>query len=147
MYSKARLFIFIRNKILKKKKKTDTKKNPREGGGGGLNVGSEGCHDQDRIFHGIFFFIFAHYMYQVLYVHVHIYYSIYKNCYWRGYGGPPPELFLVIFIQNGAILGNSNGYTCLDIMPQQEGRLPVYLIRDVQYKVIYINLIHCICRH
>ena len=50
-----------------------------------------------------------------------------------GYWGPPPELFLVIFIQNGAILGNSNGYTCLDIMPQQEGWLPIYLIRDVQY--------------
>ena len=65
----------------------------------------------------------------------------------RGYWGPPPELFLVIFIQNGAILGNSNGYTCLDIMQQQEGRLPIYLIRDVQYIVIYINLIHCICRY
>ena len=32
----------------------------------------------------------------------------------------------------------SNWYTCLDIMPQQEGRLPIYLIRDVQYIVIYI---------
>ena len=61
--------------------------------------------------------------------------------------GPLPELFFVIFIQNGAILGNSNGYTCLDIMPQLEGRLPIYLIRDVQYIVIYINLIHCICRY
>ena len=59
-------------------------------------------------------------------------------------GGPPPELFLVIFIQNAAILGNSNGYTCLDIMPQQEGRLPIYLIRDIQYIVIYINLIHIV---
>ena len=58
-YTKARLFIIIRNKILKKqknknkKKKTDTNP-PREGGG--QNVGSEGCHDQDRIFHGIFFY-------------------------------------------------------------------------------------------
>ena len=54
-------------------KKTQTQPPPpkRERGGGGVqNVGSEGCQDQDRIFHGIFF-IFAHY--QVL------------------YGGPPPE--------------------------------------------------------
>ena len=60
---------------------------------------------------------------------------------------PQNYFFSKIFIQNGAILGNSNGYTCLDIMPQQEGRLPIYLIRDVQYIVISINLIHCICRY
>ena len=36
------------------------------------------------------------------------------------------------------------GTPCLDIMPQQEGRLPIYLIRDVHYIVIYINLIHTI---
>ena len=59
----------------------------------------------------------------------------------------PQKFFLVIFIQNGAILGNSNGYTCLDIMPQQEGMLSIYLIRDVQFIVIYIHLIHCICRY
>ena len=58
-YTKARLFIFIRNKILKKqkkkkKKKPDTKKPKR--GGGDQNVGSEGCQDQDSIFHGIFFY-------------------------------------------------------------------------------------------
>ena len=70
--TKARLFTFILKKA--KKKKNQTQKNPREGGkGGGQNVGSDGCLDQERIFHGIFF-IFAHY--QVLYVHVHIYYSI-----------------------------------------------------------------------
>ena len=43
--------------------------------------------------------------------------------------GSSPIIFLVIFIQNGAILGSSYWYTCLDIMPQQEGRLPIYLIR------------------
>ena len=47
--------------------------------------------------------------------------------------------FFSIFIQNGAILGNSNGYTCLDIIPQQVGSLPIYLIRDVQYIVIYTH--------
>ena len=61
------------------------------------------------------------------------------------WGTSPRSIFLVIFIQNGAILGNSNGYTCLDIMPQQEGRLPIYLIIDVQYIVIYIHLRHCMC--
>ena len=35
-----------------------------------------------------------------------------------GSGGLPPEHFLVIFIQNGAILGNINGYMWLDIMSQ-----------------------------
>ena len=30
-------------------------------------------------------------------------------------GGPPPENFLVIFMQNGAILSNTNGYMRLDI--------------------------------
>ena len=39
-----------------------------------------------------------------------------------GVWGPPPENFLVIFIQNGAILDNTYGYICLDIMPQKEGR-------------------------
>ena len=69
-----------------------------------------------------------------------IYIIISKRIVIEGGMGPPPELFLVIFIQNGAILANSNGYTCLDIMPQQEGRLPIYLIRDVQYIVIYIYI-------
>ena len=44
----------------------------------------------------------------------------------KGGLGSLSNKFLVIFIQNGAILGNSNGYICLDIMPQQEGRLPIY---------------------
>ena len=35
-----------------------------------------------------------------------------------GSGGLPPEIFLVIFIQNGAILDNTNEYKCLDNMPQ-----------------------------
>ena len=35
-----------------------------------------------------------------------------------GSGGPPPEKNSVIFIQNGAILDNTNGYKCLDIMPK-----------------------------
>ena len=37
--------------------------------------------------------------------------------------GSSPRKILVIFVQNGAILGNTNGYSymCLDIMPQQEG--------------------------
>ena len=70
---KARLIIFIRNKFWKSKKTEKRHKKTREGGGG-QNVDSEGCQDQDRIFHGIFFLIFAYY--QVQYVHVHIYYSI-----------------------------------------------------------------------
>ena len=40
----------------KKKEKNDKKKTKR---GGAQNVGSEGCQDQDRIFHGIFF-LFLH---------------------------------------------------------------------------------------
>ena len=63
---------------------------------------------------------------------------------------PPPPKILVIFIQNCAILGNSNGYIFLDIMPQKEGRLPIYLNRDVQYEYNYsdINpLIDCMCRY
>ena len=41
--------------------------------------------------------------------------------------GVLPIIYVVIFTQNGAILGNSNGYICLDIMPQKEGRLHIYL--------------------
>ena len=37
-----------------------------------------------------------------------------------GFRGPPPEKLLVIFMQNGAILGNTNGYICLDIMAKQQ---------------------------
>ena len=37
--------------------------------------------------------------------------------------GPPPELFLAVFIQNGAILCNNDGYIYQDIMKQQEDRL------------------------
>ena len=40
--------------------------------------------------------------------------------------GELPRNFLAIFIQNGAILSNSKGYICLDIMPQQEDSLPIY---------------------
>ena len=41
--------------------------------------------------------------------------------------GPSPRNVLVIFIQNGAILGYSNGYISLNIKHQQEHRLPIYL--------------------
>ena len=135
--SKARLFIFIRNKILKKqKKKKETRHNPPPQEKGGSECWFRRVPGPGQDFPWDFYLIFARY--QVLYVHVHIYYSIWQNCYWRGYWGPPPKLFLVFFIQNGVVLGNSNWYTCLDIMPQQEGRLPIYLIRDVQYIVLYI---------
>ena len=55
-----------------------------------------------------------------------------------GSGCPPPEKTLVIFVRNGGILGNTNGYICLDIMPRQEGRLTIsetyfYFNRDSQY--------------
>ena len=78
-YTKARLFIFIRNKILKKQKKNNNNNNrhhPKKKAkrGGEQNVCSEGFQDLDRIIHGISFLIFAHN--QVQYVHVHIYYSI-----------------------------------------------------------------------
>ena len=46
----------------------------------------------------------------------------------------PKASSLVIFMQNGASLGNNYAYMCLDIMPQQEGTLPskhIYLNRDV----------------
>ena len=33
---------------------------------------------------------------------------------------------------------------CMDIMPQQEGRLPIYLNRDVYSDDMYV-LIHCMC--
>ena len=46
---------FYSQQNFEKEKKNRHKKIPREGGG--LNVGSEGCHDQDRIFHGIFLFL------------------------------------------------------------------------------------------
>ena len=57
--------------------------------------------------------------------------------------------FFVIFMQIGAILGNSNGYICLDIIPQQEGRLPIYLNGDehlYSFSDIY-PFIHCMCRY
>ena len=41
-------------------------------------------------------------------------------------GVHPRIFFLVIFIQNGAILGYANGYMCLDIMSQKESRLPIF---------------------
>ena len=43
-----------------------------------------------------------------------------------GSGGPPRIFFLVIFVRKDVILGNTNGYICLDIMPQQEGKLTVF---------------------
>ena len=49
--------------------------------------------------------------------------------------GAPKNFFLVIFIQNGAILGNANGYMCLDIMAQKESRLPIFEFRCTVYSV------------
>ena len=57
----------------------------------------------------------------------------------------PPVFFCVIFIQNGAILGNTNGYMCLDIESQKEGRLPIFELRCTVYSVY--QLIHCMCRY
>ena len=41
----------------------------------------------------------------------------------KGVWGSCPRKFLVIFMHKSAILGNTYGYMCLDIMPQQEGRM------------------------
>ena len=41
----------------------------------------------------------------------------------EGSRGPPPELFLAVLIQNGAILCKNDEYMHWDIMKQQEGRL------------------------
>ena len=41
----------------------------------------------------------------------------------EGLGVLPQIFLLVIFMQNGAILGNTNGYMCLNIIPQQEGTM------------------------
>ena len=142
--TKARLFIFIRNKILKKqkKKKTSQKTPKREReGGGGSECWFRRVPGPGQDFSWDFFLQTTRFCMCMC-----IYIIAYKRIFIEG-GIGVLELFLVIFIQNGAILGNSNGYTCLDIMPQQEGRLPIYLIRDVQHTVIYINLIHCICRY
>ena len=49
--------------------------------------------------------------------------------------GAPQNFFLVIFIQNGAILGNANGYMCLDIRSQKESRLPIFELRCTVYSV------------
>ena len=91
-YTKARLSIFIRNKILKKQKKKKDTTPPPPQEKGGQNIGSEGCQDQDMIFHGIFFFIFAHF--QVLYVHVHIYL---KELLLKGVLGSSPRIILCNF--------------------------------------------------
>ena len=75
--TEARLFIFIRNKILKKqkkkkkKKKAKKKKRKKKEGGGFRMLVQKGTRTG---FSMGFFCIFAHY--QVLYVHVYIYYSI-----------------------------------------------------------------------
>ena len=54
----------------------------------------------------------------------------------------PPE---VIFIQNGVILGITNGYMCLDDMTQQEGTLHAHFEIYI-WKEIY-NIIHLFCSH
>ena len=58
--------------------------------------------------------------------------------------GSSPRNFLVIFIRTSAILCKINWYKCLDIMPLQEGMLPIlkhiYLNGDVQCIVIYIDI-------
>ena len=41
----------------------------------------------------------------------------------EGSRGPPPELFLTVFIQNGAILCKTDGYMYWDIMKQQDRKL------------------------
>ena len=44
----------------------------------------------------------------------------------EGGSGVLPQKKFVIFVRNVAILGNTNGYICLDIIHQQEGRLTIY---------------------
>ena len=51
-------------------------------------------------------------------------------------GGSSPEFVLVIFMQKGAIFGNTHGYMCLDILHQREDRIAYFktngcLNRDV----------------
>ena len=60
-----------------------------------------------------------------------------------GSGVHPQNFFGVIFIQNGAILGNTYWYMCLDIESQKEGRLPIFELRCTVYSVY--QLIHCLC--
>ena len=50
---------------------------------------------------------------------------------------------LIIFIQNGAILDNTNGYKCLDIMPQLEGRLTVLKPIDIWIEIHSIHIDFC----
>ena len=61
--------------------------------------------------------------------------------------GISPNIFLIMFKQNGASLGTSNRYMCLDIMPQ-EGSLPIwkYFNKDIQY-IDICPMIHCMCRN
>ena len=84
-----------------------------------MNVGSELCQEQDRIF-----FLFLHTTSFSMCMCIYIIVSK-RIVIEGGMGVLPQNFFFVIFIQNGAILGNSYWYTCLDIMPQQEGRLPI----------------------
>ena len=66
--------------------------------------------------------------------------AIYRNSFFLhrdtpSVWGAPKIFFLVIFIQNGAIFGNANGYMCLDIMSQKESRLPIFEFRCTVYSV------------
>ena len=137
-YTKARLFIFIRNKILKKQKKKKRNQtqppSPREGGGVIMLV-QKGARTRTGFSMGFLFYFCALPGSVCACAYILKYLT---ELLLKGVLGSSPKIILVFFIQNGVVLGNSNWYTCLDIMPQQEGRLPIYLIRDVQYIVIYI---------
>ena len=65
--------------------------------------------------------------------------------------GVLPQIFFVIFIRTRAILCITNCYLCLDVMPQQEGMLPILQIetyifewRFTVHSDIHVYLlIHC----
>ena len=98
----------------------------KQGGGGSQNVGSEGR--QDGSYHIIFFDIFVDYRYvrshivhmkieqlhvwiSFSYLYVNKAYKKYLKQLWlKGGMGSSPIKVLVIFIQNGALLGKTNGY-------------------------------------
>ena len=54
VYQGQTIYFYPQQNFEKAKKQKTRQKKPKRGGG--QNVGSEGCQNQDRIFHGIFFY-------------------------------------------------------------------------------------------
>ena len=52
------------------------------------------------------------------FVFINVYIIVSDKTVHEGGSGVIPQKKIVIFIQNGASLDNTNGYKCLDIMPQ-----------------------------